>query len=108
MISLAMLLSFGIALLLSLLPLSLAVKLVGGKSTFWRGIVVGACAALIPIGMALLFPDAIGLLTFLLITFAYQYFFRLKLWGAFLVWVVQYGILAVLLLIVSAIWPAAL
>lgn len=108
MISLALLLSFGIALLLSSLPLSLAVKFLGGKSTFWRGIAVGVCAALIPSGAALLFPNAIGLLTFLLITFAYQYFFKLKLWKAFLVWVVQYGILAMLLLIVNAIWPAAL
>lgn len=89
---------FLISLLLLSLPLRLAVTFLGGKVSFLRLVSVEILSALVPVLLAY-FVTPYALLMFLFVTIAYYHFFNLPLKKAFLVWIVQYLILAALLYI---------
>lgn len=79
-----------LAILISSFALRMALLLFGGKVGWKRTLGVNICASLGPILLYWFFPNLPVLLTFLLVIFAYQYFFQLTFLKAIGAWFMQY------------------
>ena len=77
--------------LLSILPLHLAIKFLGGKTNILKTALVNALVWIIVISIKKQFGFFGGTFAFLVTVILYREFFRLKWIKAFFVWLVQLG-----------------
>ena len=87
MISLFVLL---LIIVISTLPLYFTVKLLGGKTTILKTLLVMVVLGLLSIVINLLFSDLATLIFFLLMVWIFHEVFRLKWLKAFFVWIIWF------------------
>lgn len=97
-------LSFAITLLLififTTLPLHLAVKLLGGRTSFLKTFLVLLISGIIVIGITTFFPWG-GIIAFIVLIWIYSEMFQIGMLRAFFVWVAQAIIIFLLTLILA-------
>ena len=89
-----------LAFIISALPLYMAVKLLGGKTSIFKTILVNLAISVVVGIIYLLLPYA-SLIAFIAILWIYREMFRLRWFKAFLAWVIQITLTFVLILILG-------
>ena len=99
---------FFMIIVLSALPLYLAVKFLGGKATILKVILVNILAGIaVPavkffVGLYLVGKGIYGgIVAFLFLLFIYKIFFRLGWIRAFLAWILQFVVIVILIFITA-------
>jgi len=82
-----------IIFLLSAVPLYLAVKLLGGKTTLLKTAFITLVSGIIVVAIEQFFRIWGGLIAFIVLIWIYHEAFRLKWFKAFLAWILQFIIL---------------
>jgi hypothetical protein len=97
-------LSFAITLLvvfvLTTIPLHLAVKLLGGRTTFFKTFLVLLISGLIVVIITTFFPWG-GIIAFIILIWIYSEMFHIGMLRAFFVWITQAIIIFLLTLILA-------
>jgi len=88
-----------IVLIISAIPLNIAVKLLGGKSSLFKVILVNLILGVINGFIDTKFALFSGILSFVALLFIYKIMFDLGWLRAFLVWILQFVIAFILTLI---------
>ncbi|MBR9690943.1 hypothetical protein GOV08_04635 [Candidatus Woesearchaeota archaeon] len=96
---LTVVLIFLLAMIISALPLYFAVKLFGGKATILKVLFVNLIAGIVIGSIKLAIGLFGGLLAFIVLLLIYKYMFGLGFLRAFFVWIMQFVIAAILLII---------
>jgi len=92
---------FIIILIISALPLYLAVKMLGGKTTIFKTILVNILGGIIVYLVNHFFTTWGGLIAFILLIWFYREMFRLKWFKALLAWLLQLIFMAILYAILA-------
>lgn len=88
-----------IVLLISSLPLYLAVKIMGGDAGLIETMIVNVLAGGMPALIALFVNNWVGLISFIAIILAYTFFFKLGFVRAIITWFVQYVLIILALML---------
>jgi len=88
--------------LISALPLHLAVKFLGGRTTIIKTAFINILAAILVLVITSFFNVWGSIISFIAVAILYRESFKLKWWKAFLVWLFE-GIFLVLLTILSVL-----
>jgi len=92
---------FILLLVISALPLYLAVKILGGKASILKTIVVNILVGAVVWVINYLLNAWASIVAFILVIWIYREMFRLKWIKAFLAWILQFIIMAVLVFLVG-------
>ena len=87
------------ALIVSAIPLNLAVKMLGGDSSILKVILANIAVGLIAIFIAMQFGIYAGIIPFLIMLFVYKYMFEIGLFKAFIAWILQFVIIIVIIFV---------
>lgn len=87
--------------IISSLPLYFAVKILRGKTSFLKAILITLITGIIVSAIEFTFKIWGGLIAFLILIFIYREAFRLKWWKAIFVWILQLIFIVLLYLILS-------
>ena len=79
---------------ISAIPLNIAVKLLDGKSSWIKAIVVNIAIAFLSYLIGLRVDKYAGLLSFVVLLLIYKIMFRIGWFRAFIAWLLQLGIIA--------------
>ena len=85
------LITLGALIILSTVPLQIAVTIMGGTVTWKRSFIVNILAAAVPFLISLFFQSYIALISFLVIILIYMYGFLIPPVKAFFTWLLQYA-----------------
>ncbi len=88
-----------IVLLVSSLPLYLAVKMMGGDAYLIETMIINVLAGGMPAIVALFVSNWIGVISFAIIIVVYTFFFRLTVMQAILTWFIQYLLIVIALML---------
>ena len=91
-----------VVLIISALPLHIAVKLLGGKTYLIKTILVMFISSVIIVLIALILPFG-GIIAFIVLIWMYREMFRLKWHKALFAWILQLLFVAILFIILSII-----
>lgn len=89
-----------VAFVLTTIPLHLAVKLLGGKTTFFKTFFVLLISGIITVAITTFFPWG-GIIALIVLIWIYSEMFHIGMIRAFFVWLVQIIIIALLMLILA-------
>ncbi len=88
--------------IISALPLYFAVKMLGGKATLLKILIINLIVALVSFMINFLFQTWGGLIAFILMIWIYKDFFKLGWLRALLAWLLQF-VFAVIIVIILAL-----
>jgi len=94
-----------IVVILSALPLHLAVSLLGGDSGILKSFFVMILAGIVQAVVSWLVPSLLSFLAFVALIFVYKVMFDLSLFKAFLAWLLQVVFVALLIAILAVVVP---
>lgn len=97
----ALALILGAYALVAVLPLNIAIKIMGGETTMMKTAIVHVIASLAIFGLNLIMPYNIGWLSYFLIIAIYKYAFDMGWFRALLAWILSGVILIVIVLVVA-------
>jgi hypothetical protein len=95
---------FILAFVISALPLYLAVKLLGGKTTILNTIFVNLISGLAVFAVNYFFKAGVAIVAFIIVIWIYHEFFRLKWIKAFVAWLLQFVFIAIFYLMGIALF----
>ncbi|MFH1440342.1 MAG: hypothetical protein ABIG89_07260 [Candidatus Woesearchaeota archaeon] len=78
----------------SAIPLNIAVKMLGGKSSWLKAIIANIAVAILSYMISLRITKFSGLLSFIILLLIYKFMFRIGWFRAFIAWLLQLGIIA--------------
>jgi len=90
-------------LVISAVPLYVAVKLIGGKTTLLKVILVNIIIWIIALVLRTRFGILAGLLTFVAMLFIYSAMFKFGLFRAFIAWFLQGVVIIIFVLVLAGI-----
>ncbi len=92
-----------LVLVVSAIPLNIAVKIMGGKSSIIKVIAANIIIAIIGYFIAENINFLAGLLSFIVMLFVYKLMFRMGWVRSFLAWLLQYVIIAIFFILLTLI-----
>ena len=97
-----------IVLLISAIPLHIAVKVLGGKTTLGKTAMIMFVAGIV-FGVISSWVDTLGtILAFIIMLWIYRESFQLKWWKAFVAWLLQFVFLLIIVLILVVVFGIAI
>lgn len=100
-----------LVIVISCLPLYLAVAVFGGRPSIIKVILVGLIVPILSYIIERVFDSWVGLLSFIALIAVYRYVFRLNWINAFLAWLLSFvfaGLMVLLLVLLGVTLPAFL
>lgn len=97
-----------VSILVSAIPLNLAVKLLGGESSLLKVVLVNFVVAVIFVLSYMYFTVFAGLIAFILMLLVYKVMFDIGWIRAILAWLLQFVIAVILILILIAVFGLTL
>ncbi|MCA9478660.1 MAG: hypothetical protein KC535_05930 [Nanoarchaeota archaeon] len=95
------------AFIIASLPLHIAVKLLGGKSSIIKAILVNVISGIV-VGAIYAFLPFASIIAFIALIWLYHEIFRLRWFKAFLAWIIQITLSFLLILLLGIIFGASL
>ena len=95
------------AFIISAIPLHIAARMLGGKSSIFKAIITNIIIGLVIAAIHLFFPFA-NIIAFIALIWIYREMFRLKWFKAFLVWIIQITLTFIFILIFGILFGISL
>jgi hypothetical protein len=92
-----------LVIVVSAIPLNLAVKLMGGKSSILRVILANIIVGILAIFIDMKLGHFAGIVSFIAMLFIYKHLFHVGYLRALLAWVLQFVIILIFILALAAI-----